>query len=41
MGTVRAIAHANAAISRAMATTTWFTCFPRALNNRYRLHRRT
>ncbi len=36
-----AIAQANAAISRAMATTTWFTCLPRALNTRYRLHSRT
>ena len=27
-GTVRAIAQAKAAISRAMATTTWLACFP-------------
>src|SRR5437899_12097760 len=33
-GTVRAIAHAKAAISRAIATTTWFTCLPRALKCR-------
>src|SRR5206468_6764727 len=24
-----------------MATTTWFTCLPRALNSRYRLHSRS
>ena len=30
-GTMRAIAQAKAAISRAMATTTWLTCFPRAV----------
>ena len=40
-GTMRAIAQAKAAISRAMATTTWLTCLPRALNSRYRLHRRS
>src|SRR2546426_11409991 len=40
-GTVRAIAQAKAAISRAMATTTWLTCFPRAVSWRYRLQRRT
>ena len=27
------MAQAKAAISRAMATTTWLTCLPRALNN--------
>src|SRR5438034_737896 len=40
-GTVRAIAQAKAAISCAMATTTWLTCFPRAVSWRYRLQRRT
>jgi len=35
------MAQAKAASSRAMATTTWLTCFPRAVNCRYRLHRRT
>src|SRR5207249_6954384 len=40
-GTVRAIAHAHAAISRAIATTTSLTWLPRALNSRYRLHSRS
>jgi len=40
-GTVRAIAQAKAAISRAMATATWLACLPRAINWRYRLRRRT
>src|SRR5436309_7947359 len=40
-GAVPAIAQAKAGISRAMATTTWLTCFPRAVSWRYRLQRRT
>src|SRR5438445_11564011 len=40
-GTMRAIAQAKAAISRAMATTTSLACLPRAINCRYRVHRRT
>ena len=40
-GTRRAMAQAKAAISRAMATPTWFTCLPRAVNCRYRWHSRT
>ena len=35
------MAQAKAAISRAMATTTWLTCLPRAVNCRYRRHKRT
>ena len=38
---MRAIAQAKAAISRAMATTTWLACLPRAVNCRDRRHRRT
>ena len=40
-GTRRANAQAKAAISRAIATTTWLTCLPRAVSCRYRRHRRT
>src|SRR5207244_6332066 len=38
-GTARAIAQAKAAISRAMATTTWLACLPRAISCRERVPR--
>jgi hypothetical protein len=33
------MAHTNPTSSRAMATTTWLACFPRAISLRYRLQR--
>jgi hypothetical protein len=41
MGTSRAMAPMQAAISRVIATTTWLACFPRAVKCRKRLHKRT
>jgi hypothetical protein len=37
-GICLAMAHLNPSNSRAIATTTWFACLPRALSRRYRLH---
>jgi hypothetical protein len=36
-----AIAHITPTSSRAIATTTWLACFPRAIRRRTRVHSRT
>ena len=41
MCTSRAMAPINAAMSRAIATTTWVACCPRAVRGRQRVHQRT
>jgi hypothetical protein len=41
IGTCLAIAHIKPTSSRAIATTTWLACFPRAIRRRKRLHSRT
>jgi hypothetical protein len=40
-GTCWAIAHIQPTSARAIATTTWVACFPRAIRRRTRVHRRT
>ena len=40
-GTCWALAHIKPTSSRAIATTTWLACFPRAIRRRKRLHNRT
>jgi len=41
IGTSRARAQTKAAMFRAIATTTWLACFPRAVSCRNRVHKRT